>query len=88
MSVLFWFDRFLEAIAEIWEKSFVGFLEDLKTPEGDFEINCPLVLVHYFHFRGSTYCLILSIRCVHNLIEFEKQMKLGQSVVWVTDPVL
>ena len=30
---------FLEARAEILKKKFVGFLRDLKTPKGHFEIN-------------------------------------------------
>ena len=35
---------FLETRAEILEKNFVGFLEDLKTPKGHFEINRSLAM--------------------------------------------
>ena len=43
-TLLFWFDLFLEARAEILEK-IVGFLGDLKSPKGHFEINWPLSLL-------------------------------------------
>ena len=39
LTLLFFYDLFLEARAEILEKKFVGFLGDLKTPKGHFEIN-------------------------------------------------
>ena len=41
-NLYFWFDLFLEARAESLQK-FVGFLIDLKTTKGRFEINWPLV---------------------------------------------
>jgi hypothetical protein len=43
LTLLFWFDIFLKAGTEILEKKIVVFLEDLKTPQGHFEINWPLV---------------------------------------------
>ena len=39
MKIIFWFDLFLEARAEILEKKIVVFWGDLKTPKGHFEIN-------------------------------------------------
>ena len=39
LTLLFLFDLFLEARAEILEKKSVGFWGDLKTPKGHFEIN-------------------------------------------------
>ena len=45
-TLLFWFDLFLEARAEILEKKFIDFLEDLKTPKGHIEIKWPLRTLH------------------------------------------
>ena len=48
LTLLFWFDLFLEAKAEILEKKIVGFLEEVLIPKGYFEINWPLV--KQFHY--------------------------------------
>ena len=42
MPLIFWFDLFFEAKAEILEKNFFVFLEDLKTPKENFKIIWPL----------------------------------------------
>ena len=38
MSLFFLFDLLLEVSAEILEKNFVGFLEDMKTPKEHFQL--------------------------------------------------
>ena len=43
MPLIFWFNLFLEARAEILTKISLVFLVDLKTPKRHFEINWPLL---------------------------------------------
>ena len=52
ITLLFWFDLFLEARAEILYNKFVGFLVDWKTPKGHFEINWPL-FIKFMQLKSS-----------------------------------
>ena len=52
LTLLLWFDCFLEAGAKILEKKFVGLLGDLKTPKGHFAIS---LVKSNFDFLTSEY---------------------------------
>ena len=43
-AIIFWFDLFIEARAEILTKISMVFLVNLKAPKGHFEMNLPLDL--------------------------------------------
>ena len=48
LKLLFWFDLFLEKSG----KKFVGFLEDVLTPKGQFEINWPIARAQQWKLAG------------------------------------
>ena len=74
LTLLLWFDCFLEAGAKILEKKFVGLLGDLKTPKGHFAIslvksNFNFVSSEYMKFKDwLNYISVIYVFC--NLIDF------------------
>ena len=60
LTLLFWFDLFLEARPEILTKISSVFLVNLKTPnKGYFEINWPLML--YLHLLSIWYWMAVDL---------------------------
>ena len=81
LTLLFWFDLFLEARAEILEK----ISEDLKTRKGHFDINWPLdvsFIKQPLGLKAFAVLLILELKNDFQWSNFCKGKKVGKKLLF------